>query len=108
MVFVNGVKGENKVYIEREEALRQIFFEAMGHNCDFNGEYKTYISAKRAIKNTPAADVVEVRHGRWVDEDGEIVCSKCGVRIPEMYSNADSIMQSECNFCHACGAKMDL
>ena len=55
----------------------------------------------------PAADVVEVVHGRWVDEGGEIVCSECGVRIPEMYSNADSIMQSECKFCHVCGAKMD-
>ena len=56
----------------------------------------------------PAADVEEVRHGRWVDEDGETVCSECGVRIPELYSNADSIMQSECKFCHVCGAKMDL
>ena len=49
----------NKEYINREEALRQIFLEAMGHDFDFNAEHrKIYISAKRAVKNTPAADVV--------------------------------------------------
>lgn len=50
MVFVNGVKGENKVYIKREEVLKQIFLEAMGHNFDFNAEYREiYLSAKRAV-----------------------------------------------------------
>ena len=45
---------QNKEYIEREEALRQIFLEAMGHNFDFNAEYReVYLSAKRAIKILP-------------------------------------------------------
>ena len=52
---------------------------------------------------------IEEKHGQWIEnEDGEIVCTECGVRIPEMYSNADSIMQFECKFCHSCGSKMDL
>lgn len=105
---------QNKEYIEREEALRQIFLEAMGHNFDFNAEYREiYLSAKRAIKNIPAADVAEVRHGRWIDKgwygdsswqiDGRGNCW----RVHEC---------SECNvekkgettkYCPHCGAKMD-
>ena len=74
-----------KDYIKREEALRQIFLEAMGHNFDFNAEYmEIFMSAKRAIKNTPAADVVEVvrckdcKHAIIVDDvfhEDEVVCS---------------------------------
>ena len=26
----------------------------------------------------PAADVAEVRHGRWIEEDGIQICSECG------------------------------
>ena len=101
---------QNKEYIEREEALRQIFLEAMGHNFDFNVEYReVYLSAKRAIKNTPAADVVEVRHGRWVhNEDYEswaekYVCSECNQNAP---SDGD-YRHSLTNYCPHCGAKMD-
>ena len=61
-----------------------------------------------ALANAPAVDAVQVVHGRWEEtDDGETVCSECEVRIPEMYSNADSILQCECKFCHNCGAKMD-
>lgn len=53
----------------------------------------------------PAADVVEVRHGRWVEECvvdfnkafcSIFVCSNCGkkYRIPKM------------NYCPDCGARM--
>lgn len=50
----------SKEYIEREEALKQIFLEAMRHNFDFNTKSREiYLSAKWAIKNIPSADVVE-------------------------------------------------
>lgn len=57
----------------------------------------------------PAADVVEVRHGRWVRGDEmadyprvpynpwETYCSCCG----------EIMEQSHDNFCGNCGAKMD-
>ena len=96
---------QNKEYIEREEALRQIFLEAMGHNFDFNAEYREiYMSAKRAIKNTPAADVVEVRHGRWerviptksaAKWSTKVSCSQCHGQGYERY-----------NYCPNCGAYM--
>jgi hypothetical protein len=49
------------------------------------------------IKKVPAADVAEVRHGRWIHhEDGVFTCSECG--------NAES---NDSYYCRLCGAKMD-
>jgi hypothetical protein len=51
----------------------------------------------RAIRELPAADVAEVRHGRWIHhEDGVFTCSECG--------NAES---NDSYYCRLCGAKMD-
>ena len=58
----------------------------------------------------PDADVVPVRHGRWVHdhyekctEQFEIVkCSNCGIK---MYAIALSV--KDANYCRNCGAKMD-
>ena len=64
---------------------------------------------REMIASAPTIEAEPVRHGRWVeDADEEMVCTECGTRIPEMYSNADSILPCECKFCHYCGAKMDL
>ena len=49
-----------------------------------------------AIRKIQAADVVPVRHGRWIKhDDGVFTCSECG--------NAES---NESHFCRYCGAKM--
>lgn len=61
-----------------------------------------------AIKNTPTADAVEVRHGRWIEhthksdwleDDVEVYynCSECG-------TSHWSIIPP---YCPNCGAKMD-
>ena len=43
-----------------------------------------------------SADVIPVRHGRWIKhDDGVFTCSECG--------NAES---NESHFCRYCGAKM--
>jgi len=61
------------------------------------------------LAKAPTIEAEPVKHGRWIaTANDETVCSNCGIRIPEMYSNADSVLQSECCFCHSCGAKMDL
>lgn len=66
-------------------------------------------ATKEAV-NAPAADVVEVRHGRWEawmpDENGEtreFICTGCRSMV-EM-----SWKQKECDYewCPYCGAKMD-
>ena len=84
----------SKEYIEREEALSAIkqAFE--------KGERLSLY-----IKSIPAADVAEVRHGRWrwVAYDanpkiGNWHCTYCN-RIPKSFQKED--------FCPNCGAIMD-
>ena len=100
-------------YIERE-ALEV----ALNHRLNFlmaeNGEYDHYTSgfdeAVTRVENFPAADVVEVRHGRWEawmpDKNGEtreFICTGCRFMV-EM-----SWKQKECDYewCPYCGCKMD-
>ena len=102
-----------KEYIERE-ALEV----ALNHRLNFlmaeNGEYDHYTSgfdeAVTRVENFPAADVVEVRHGRWEawmpDKNGEtreFICTGCRFMV-EM-----SWKQKECDYewCPYCGCKMD-
>jgi len=77
-------------------------------------------TARKRIERIPAADVVPVRHGRWIsdspgkrfgntvrlDEDGCPVeachCSECG----EWLSASDEY-QVKGRFCPSCGAIMD-
>ena len=47
------------------------------------------------VDEIPAANVVEVRHGRWIKHEGYYECSEC---------HAKSIMGY--NYCHSCGALM--
>ena len=76
-----------KEYIEREELLNNLK--------QFAPEHLTQLIVD-LVKKQPAADVVEVRHGKWIDNyNGTSICSVCGGKSPNM------------NFCGRCGAKMD-
>lgn len=61
----------------------------------------TMTSAKRLLADMPAADVVEVVHGRWLDGDDYMFCSKCGMQ----WNYCDNDTQ-DFNYCPNCGAKM--
>ena len=61
----------------------------------------------RAIRELPAADVAEVRHGRWIDAYPDIepnpmfmygICSECGF---------EQGISKYLNYCPNCGARMD-
>lgn len=86
-----------KEYIEREEVLSAIkqAFE--------KGERPSLY-----IKCIPAADVVPVRHAKWVDNH----CTACGM-MPmgdEMWKNHDfepPLFERFMDYCPSCGAKMD-
>lgn len=55
------------------------------------------------VRDFPAADVAEVKHGKWIrmDSDNEAI-SKCSVcQFPV------STFWNESNYCPNCGAKMD-
>lgn len=63
-------------------------------------------SLAAAISQTPAADVVEVRHGRWIHPvpgDGENHCSVCHAEQPWFYGYG----YYEPDYCPNCGARMD-
>lgn len=58
------------------------------------------------LQNLPAADVVEVKHGRWVKPvpgDGENYCSVCKAEQPWFYGYG----YFESDYCPNCGARMD-
>ena len=51
------------------------------------------------IENAPTADVVEVKHGEWIDINiAEWQCSECNYRV-ERWNNTP--------YCPGCGTKMD-
>ena len=84
------------VYIKREDAIDavlDVYYNTP--DIDLSGG-----RLEAAILNIPAADVAEVRHGRWlcVDTDTEqfFLCNRCKKR--EYW---------ESNYCPNCGAKMD-
>ena len=64
------------------------------------------VAYKTEIEQIPAADVVPVRHGKWIEEDDsccgfhatDIVCSECN-KISEF---------GKFSYCPNCGARMDL
>lgn len=88
-------------YIERE-ALKKIFID---HYAD---EYPTSLILA-VIDNVPAADVEEVRHGKWYrhneKEHGDTCyyCSYC-----EEMALSDCMVWELTDYCPNCGEKMDL
>lgn len=82
-------------YIERATAI-EAFTEAE-READCPGADFPVI--KRILANLPAADVVEVRHGYWIDHhSGGSFCSACKRWVP--YSHHPK-------YCETCGARMD-
>lgn len=85
--------------------------EAMGMAMDdLPMEYQEAVQAILAmLKTEPAADVQEVRRGRWIKKyRGNYLCSVCGAwyRTTDDYGNIiDGEMTA--NYCESCGAKME-
>lgn len=101
----------SKEYIEREAAKRALRIWIT--ECVIDGDTESADRFRDCIDildSLDAADVVPVRHGRWVHdhyekctEQFEIVkCSNCGIK---MYAIALSV--KDANYCRNCGAKMD-
>lgn len=92
-----------KEHIEREAALaicEQEYQERL-KQADWCGDTVAW-NIGGAIKGLPAADVVEVRHGRWIVFDPKNAeskeCSMCGYLFSRLYPS---------NYCPNCGARMD-
>lgn len=107
-------------YIDKEalETDLNIRLSSLRNN---NGYYDHYTDGfdecVDRVENFPAADVVEVKHGRWVyDPDGmdwglgAWLCSECRCRNNNlgMDGRINPLRFSGSKFCPHCGAKMDL
>ena len=62
------------------------------------------------LTHFPAADVQEVRHGKWttertIEHDGEMYCDQCGWTWENLTFDRTKVKRSP--FCPNCGAKMD-
>lgn len=95
-------------YIEREALIEAI--DAEFFKTDPGGEAQIGVLSCRSVARTiPTADVVEVKHGRWVeredfDNDVYYDCSVCR----ESFCFIEGVPEDNfyC-YCPNCGAKMD-
>ena len=93
-------------YIEKDEAIRKAVdacIKVVGHEIS----HIDAVDIAEIMDSIPAADVVEVRHGEWLDNGDRdsngvikpfaISCSVCG----------SSVGTSWMRYCPNCGAKMN-
>ena len=101
----------DKEYIERGAVLQH---KRKMSGADFGGEFWDEAVLCEEIWKIPAADVVEVKHGRWIQEyRSEKMYYSLG--DIEQYKVPDGFSCSICskwkavktNYCPICGAKMD-
>ncbi len=93
-------------YIEREKLLELLENRKIQYpmetwqKCGFEGGWHDAIDEiEDDIKSIPAADVVPVVHGHWI-EDGDVkICSECG--------EEHCWQEYRASYCEDCGAKMD-
>lgn len=88
-------------YIEREKAIEAMKKAPVA----FMGTLNALMDL---IEDIPAADVREVKRGKWIIETSrtyfEVRCSECGIKSYVHIEDEDTI--SYANFCPNCGADM--
>ena len=88
-------------YIEREALLKKINRVRALAKTSFPKQSFCVSDVLTLIYTAPTADVVEVRHGHWVEEnDGTHSCSECGHDATYTYDGTE-ICGIGCPFCYA-------
>lgn len=84
-------------YIKKEDAKKAATRAILDHT-DWNYE----------IDSVPSADVAPVRHGHWIYDCCDIVCSECGTAFSDevCYMMRDDSSYHEPKHCLWCGAEM--
>lgn len=94
-------------YIEREKLIKH-YENCIDEVKNTNGVTEDFEICLKALKNQPAVDVTEVRHGKWERKENKKVywyaCSLCGEEVPQNEYGDDYFS----DYCPNCGAKMDL
>lgn len=89
-------------YINRDDVAQMLIEGVLENNS--SPQYAEYI--RMLVYSVPSADVVPVRHGRWIDrcEDTDGIyefCSECGIDADITHYGKSYA------YCPNCGAKMD-
>ena len=94
-----------KEYIERAQLLKNLGYDETRRADVLPG------STFDIVLKEPAADVAEVRHGRWIPSDmggGEpdeaYICSECGEPWTLIHGNP---AENNMRYCPNCGSRMD-
>ena len=87
-------------YINREALLQEIEQERRASKNSFPRQHFVVGDVLNCIRTAPAADVVEVRHGRWKN-GGNGLYDTCSACDKEIY------LAIPMNYCPNCGARMD-
>ena len=98
-----------KEYIEREAVLERLAKVDMDTYYGFTAAVQFGVNhAIQCIKEAPAADVVEVRHGRWMTTDAYPHHLYCSVCYKTYAKNAKWVNELDLptNYCPSCGARM--
>ena len=80
-------------YVESEAVMKTA---RDGYHSDFGRSIADLTSLREVLEDTPAADVVKVKHGYWIEGKTLEKCSVCGKKG-----------FSDWHYCPHCGAKMD-
>ena len=96
-------------YIEREAVCYQLAKQAT-----IDGQPRAIKRAAKIVADFPAADVVPVRHGRWIETTQPLgwrdeTCAECSVCGEDFVLDEWGMedMQNLMLYCPNCGAKMD-
>lgn len=90
-------------YIDREALFAE--FDRLGLGEHSIVEKVFSIGVRTIIAGMPAADVVPVVHGQWIEDHDYLKCPECGVMVKWDFTFFDI---GNWNYCPNCGAKMDL
>ena len=100
----------DKEYVGREEVIKILEHYDLSSGSTLGYHSGAIECAISEIEMLPAADVAEVRHGRWIcinKRYGEYECSVCHGMDSNCsdYYGIHAVTEQE--FCPSCGAKMD-
>lgn len=87
----------NKLLLEERNFDRSRAYDV--HECDLIASI--YENARQIAEDVQAADVQEIRHGKWEQENEIFKCSECA------YAFENEGYQHFFNYCPNCGARMD-
>ena len=110
-------------YIGREaisEEIRKYYYKNPPNFSYGEGFDRGLDRAQRVILDAPAADVAEVRHGRWIfgkdlpyswgqipKNKYHLYCSECLEQAFNRSEDNDPDFDVDTSYCSNCGAKMD-